>query len=399
MTANSLQPPGQEDKHHPSEHSRVRAGSFTPSVQDATPSEDRLQKLNAVLQVKPNLAPSWTDSLWIRSLRGAIATGTFFAGLNDQVSVYRHQLEAKVKITGSPKCRVIIYTPPDDEFDENTGVLVHFHGGGWSMCYPELENKICRYLADTLKCIVIAPDYAKAPENYWPHALRQAYGILNWISRPISEEEESLGRFLGQKLKAGCKTVTFDRTHIALTGGSSGGNIAAALTLLTQKVPIEHDGKIVALGLQYPGLDLSKDYDDKLASLGDTSRILPPPWASKLFLRCFLPKPYDTAEARRDPFISPGLAPDECVKLLPPTYIVTCEYDHFREESEAFAARLAELKVPSGITVLPNVSHAFDVHSHGLSEEQKATNDKARQQSWDLLARHIKPLLCVQAKS
>lgn len=63
MTANSLQPPGQEDKHHPSEHSRVRAGSFTPSVQDATPSEDRLQKLNAVLQVKPNLAPSWTDSL------------------------------------------------------------------------------------------------------------------------------------------------------------------------------------------------------------------------------------------------------------------------------------------------------------------------------------------------
>lgn len=64
----------------------------------------------------------------IRSLRGAIATGTFFAGLNDQVSVYRHQLEAKVKITGSPKCRVIIYTPPDDEFDENTGVLVHFVG-------------------------------------------------------------------------------------------------------------------------------------------------------------------------------------------------------------------------------------------------------------------------------
>lgn len=74
--------------------------------------------------------------------------------------------------------------------------------------------------------IVIAPDYAKAPECYWPHALRQAYGILNWISRPISEDEESLGRFLGRKLKAGSKTVTFDRTHIALTGGSSGANIA-----------------------------------------------------------------------------------------------------------------------------------------------------------------------------
>lgn len=74
--------------------------------------------------------------------------------------------------------------------------------------------------------IVVAPDYAKAPECYWPHALRQAYGILNWIARPISEEEESLGRFLGKKLKAGTETVTFDRARIALTGGSSGGNIA-----------------------------------------------------------------------------------------------------------------------------------------------------------------------------
>lgn len=104
-----------------------------------------------------------------------------------------------------------------------------------------------------------------------------------------------------------------------------------ALALLAQKVPIEHDGKIVGLGLQYPGLDLSKEYEKKLASVGDRSRILPPPWASKLFLRCFLPKPYDTPEARRHPLISPGLAEDECLKQLPPTYIVTGQYDHFRE--------------------------------------------------------------------
>lgn len=157
--------------------------------------------------------------------------------------------------------------------------------------------------------------------------------------------------------------------------------LPSALTLLSQKVPIEHDGRIVSLGLQYPGLDLSKDYDEKLASLGDTSRILPPPWASKLFLRCFLPKPYDTAEARKDPFISPGLARDECLENLPPTYVVTGQYDHFRvastcypvdhvyitylhellhtQESEVFAERLAQLKVPSGISVIPNVSHAF----------------------------------------
>lgn len=63
MTGNSLLPPTQEEKHHPSEHGRVRAGSVTPSVQDATPSEANLKKLDAILQVKPNLAPSWTDSV------------------------------------------------------------------------------------------------------------------------------------------------------------------------------------------------------------------------------------------------------------------------------------------------------------------------------------------------
>lgn len=34
-----------------------------------------------------------------------------------------------------------------------------------------------------------------------------------------------------------------------------------------------------------------------------------------------------------------------------------------------------------------------DVSSHGLSEAQKAVNDKAREQSWALLSKHIQPLL------
>lgn len=75
----------------------------------------------------------------IRSLRGALATGNFIAGMGEQVSVHRHQLEAKVKIAGSPKCRVLIYTPPDDDFDENTGVLVHFV----RLCFA-LSSPSCR---------------------------------------------------------------------------------------------------------------------------------------------------------------------------------------------------------------------------------------------------------------
>lgn len=57
-----------EDKNEkfPSETSRIRSASHAStvsSVQDGTPSYDRLKRLDEHLQVKPNLAPSWTDSV------------------------------------------------------------------------------------------------------------------------------------------------------------------------------------------------------------------------------------------------------------------------------------------------------------------------------------------------
>lgn len=71
-------------------------------------------------------ANAWAYATGIRSLRAALATGSFFTGFTETVATHRHQLEAKIKIQGSPRCRVLIYTPPDDDFNENTGVLVHF---------------------------------------------------------------------------------------------------------------------------------------------------------------------------------------------------------------------------------------------------------------------------------
>ena len=104
----------------------------------------------------------------------------------------------------------------------------------------------------------------------------------------------------------------------------------SALTLLTKKLPLGNDTRITALGLQYPGVNLAMPYPEKLASLEDQSMIVPPPWASRLFLRCYLPGPLSTTEARRQPFVSPGLADDEDLRQFPPTSIVTAQYDHYR---------------------------------------------------------------------
>lgn len=124
----------------------------------------------------------------------------------------------------------------------------------------------------------------------------------------------------------------------ATTTQSADPSICSALTLLVDRLGLPENTKIVAAGLQYPGLNLSTAYEEKLASLEDQTQILPPPWASKLFLRCFLPAPYNASEARKSPFISPGLAPDDQLRRFPPTQIVTAQYDHYRVVGAAAAS-------------------------------------------------------------
>lgn len=142
-----------------------------------------------------------------------------------------------------------------------------------------------------------------------------------------------------------------------------------AVTLLAAKIPLDHDARIRALGLQYPGLDLATPYDDKFNSLSDKGAICPPPWASKLFLRCFLPRPYDTEEQRASPWISPGRASDNDLRSFPPTQIVTAQNDHYRvvsahrqelSSSDGAHLSLCSLLPFRRVKILPRDSKAWE---------------------------------------
>lgn len=133
--------------------------------------------------------------------------------------------------------------------------------------------------------------------------------------------------------------------------------MVSALTLLTQKLPLGNDTHVVALGLQYPGMNLAMPYPEKLASLEDQDMIVPPPWASRMFLRCYLPGPLESDEERRKPFVSPGLADDDELRQFPPTSIVTAQYDHYRlVRSPLFAPPdpIADAMVPTPRKVSPS---------------------------------------------
>lgn len=89
-----------------------------------------------------------------------------------------------------------------------------------------MEARFCRYMAESLGAIVLAPDYAKAPEHPFCSAIRQSYSLLQLLASPLESEKSCLAKLLGEAMPAEKHRFGFDSRKIALTGGSSGGNIA-----------------------------------------------------------------------------------------------------------------------------------------------------------------------------
>lgn len=187
---------------------------------------------------------------------------------------------------------------------------------------------------------MIAPDYCKAPQHPFPAALNQCHALLHWIANP-----SGLFKFLNDSGTPSIQTFLphVNLRKIALSGGSSGGNLAAALVVRDQRREsrLPNGAKIVALGLLYPMLDISTPYQEKLATVSDKSKVLPR-WLTRLFLDGYLSslRKEEQAAKLKHPYMSPGLCPTENLQRFPKTVVITAEFDYLRQEGEDFADRL-----------------------------------------------------------
>jgi len=107
------------------------------------------------------------------------------------------------------------------------------HGGGWVTGSLDSHDKLCRILADALPSVVVAVDYALAPERVFPAALDDVEAAWQWA--------RDRARELGA-----------DGERFIVAGDSSGGNLAAALTLRLHRLgAVQPDLQL----LLYPALD------------------------------------------------------------------------------------------------------------------------------------------------
>lgn len=205
-------------------------------------------------------------------------------------------------------------------------VIAFFHGGGWVVGDLDTHDNVARNLCHGCRAAVISVAYRLAPEHPFPAAVEDAIAASRWIAGHPAE----LG---GNKL-------------FAVAGESAGGNLAAvvAQTLHAEGVPV------VGQFLMYPVVDFDGGYPSE--SEYRTGYFLEEE-TSAWFARQYLSGWKDT----NDPRLSPLHAAD--LSGLPPTVLVTAEYDALRDQGEAYGEALRAAGVPTQMERCAGMIHAF----------------------------------------
>ena len=201
---------------------------------------------------------------------------------------------------------VRLYRPEGSSPSDVLGVLVWFHGGGWTIGNVEGSDSTCRSLANKAGVAVVSVDYRLGPEHRFPAAVDDCWAATRWVAAHGDE-------------------LGIDPDRLAVGGDSAGGNLAAVVSLLARDAggpAIRHQALIypaVDLRMGFPSID--ENAEGYLLTKGDMV------W----FLDQYLG---DNTDAVTDWRMSPLLA--ERHDQLPPATIITAGYDPLRDEGGAY---------------------------------------------------------------
>jgi acetyl esterase len=222
-------------------------------------------------------------------------------------------------------------------------VVLYMHGGGFVASSYDTHDTITWGLAEATGALVISVHYRRAPENPFPAAPDDCFGVLEWIARN--------GEFLDA-----------DTSRIAAVGDSAGGCLAAALAIQVR----DRGGPPLRMqAMVYPGLDPIKNRPSHARGLDPmlTAAMM------DYFWDAYLPGRRDT----RDPIAAPIRA--ERLDGLPPAYLAVGEFDPLHDESVEYACKLEAAGVPVDFHVAPGLIHGF-LRARFISDAARAEFDR-----------------------
>lgn len=243
-----------------------------------------------------------------------------------------------------------LYAPrmPDD--GPALPVLLHFHSGGFTVGSLDSHAPLCSALAARTPCAVVSVAYRLAPEHRFPTAAHDAIDALRW---------------LGQHAAA----LGLDPERIAVGGDSAGGTLSAMLALAARD-----DRTLPQPCLQvlcYGGLGGRTDTEShKRYGQGYLLDTVTIDW----FYRQYLGLDTETG-AREDWRFAPLLAPDH--RGVAPALVIVPECDPLRDESHAYARKLADAGVRVTLHEYAGMVHEFLRMGNIVADAARAQEDIA----------------------
>ncbi|KAG9315599.1 alpha/beta hydrolase fold-domain-containing protein [Chiua virens] len=240
-----------------------------------------------------------------------------------------------VKDIALEHCKIRVYTPEGSPPDEGWPVFLYMHGGGWTLGSLDTHASFAARQCKEHRCLTICLDYRLAPEHPYPAAVIDTVDAVKWIYQHGKSE------------------LNANVNKIAVGGSSSGGNLAAIVSLRAQEldppIPIIFQLLVVPVtdnvasesGEVYPSWREMKD-----TVWLNTGRML---W----FRNNYLPDP----ATRTNWDNSPIYAPQKLLAKAPPAWVGICEMDILRDEGIAYGEKLRGLGVKVEIKQYKGVPH------------------------------------------
>lgn len=208
---------------------------------------------------------------------------------------------------------------PEDIPRGTCGIVLEMHGGGLFLCGGELCGLMGLGAAGRFRRRVWAVDYRMPPDHPYPAALDDAVAAYRALLRQHSPQE------------------------IIVSGGSAGGNIAAALILRARD-----EGLALPAGcvLNTPEIDLTESGDSFHTNLGVDPA-----------LRSLMPVNlmYANGSDLRHPYLSPLFG--DFTKGFPPTLLMTGTRDLYLSNTVRMHRALRTAGVPAELHVVEAGGH------------------------------------------
>ena len=219
--------------------------------------------------------------------------------------------------------------------EKNLGLCIFIHGGGWVFHTLDDYDDVCRRLAMQSGHAVLSIDYRLAPEFPFPTPLEDCLKAARWAR----DNAASLG----------C-----DANRMVVCGDSAGGNLS---TLVAQHSGVEFKMQL----LVYPATD-ARCVTESYRKNGEGFLLTAA--AMDWFYGHYLSGSGSTGSSpltgsAEDPLVSPLLASDAILAKMPPTLVITAEYDPLCDEGEQYAQKLNALGVPTTCVRYNGQIHAF----------------------------------------